>query len=355
MTAALSWALTIATYNRRDILPKCLELGATQTRPPKQIVVVDSSTDWEATRDSILTQLAPKYPSIEWIYEPAALRGSAPQRNQAARLARTDVVFLIDDDSFMYPRCAEEIMKIYEADTRCQIAGVSAMSAERDPSEAPDAAPDSGDRAGDIAPQKRKQATGFKQVVRRLLSADDLFVPYDENFPRNPLPPEVRGLRVGAPILMGGFSMTWRRDIVLKEPFEERMKRYSAGEDSDMSYRASRHGALAKAFDAWLYHAEASGGRLSPYTVAGLGVLNPLMMHRLYSTDRQRSKVRHRALLRRRLLIEALKDISAKRWSLPRARGIFFGLRQLDRVLDVADENIDSLYEELQDRLLAAS
>ncbi len=361
MAKALSWALTIATYNRRHILPRCLELGATQSWPPQQIVVVDSSDDWEVTRDLIMTDLAPHYPAIEWIYEPAKLRGSAPQRNQAARRAQTDIVFLIDDDSLMYPTCAEAIMTVYTADTQGKIVGVSAMSADRDPSEGktPDtdvteeayrSSPTTG--SSPTAAVKVKKTTGLKQVVRQWLRSDDRFVPYDEDFPRYPLPPEVQSLKVGWPRLMGGYAMTWRRDIVLKEPFEERMKRYGAGEDSDMSYRASRHGALAKAFDAWLFHAEASGGRLSPYTVTALGVLNPLMMHRLYSSDRQRSKSRNRALLRRRLVIEGLKDLESRSWTLPRARGILFGLQQLDRILDAPDEVIDSMYETLQDQLL---
>ena len=37
-----TWALVIATYKRADVLERCLQLAAEQTRPPAEIVVVNS-------------------------------------------------------------------------------------------------------------------------------------------------------------------------------------------------------------------------------------------------------------------------------------------------------------------------
>jgi hypothetical protein len=39
----LPWALVVATYMREDVLLRCLRLGAAQTQPPIEIIVVDSS------------------------------------------------------------------------------------------------------------------------------------------------------------------------------------------------------------------------------------------------------------------------------------------------------------------------
>ena len=110
------------------------------------------------------------------------------------------------------------------------------------------------------------------------LRADDVFVPYDADFPQHPLPEALRGLAVGTRPLMVGWGMTFRRAICLREPFEEILSYYAAGEDSDMGYRASRHGLLLTALSANLCHLGASGGRLSPFVVAALGNLNPLVL-----------------------------------------------------------------------------
>ena len=46
---SLTWALVIATYKRENILLRCLQLAAIQTRLPKEIIVVDASPDYEKT------------------------------------------------------------------------------------------------------------------------------------------------------------------------------------------------------------------------------------------------------------------------------------------------------------------
>lgn len=352
-----TWALAIATYRREDVLPRCLRLAARQTRPPAEIVVVDGSPGWERTRERVLDELTPEHPRIRFVYEPARVRSSAAQRNQATRAATADVVFLIDDDSLLYPDCAEEILRVYEADARGEVVGVCAQAVDRPPPDGPAAGPVGGASAGagSVAPRAVSPITRgnrLRRRVRRWLSADDRFVPYDPSFPRHPLPPEVKALRVGFPRLFPGFSMTWRRDVALREPFDERMRRYAAGEDSDMSYRASRHGALAKALDARLHHLEASGGRLPAYVTTALGALNPLFLHRAHSTDLALSARRQRELLRRRLAIELLKDLGSGDLALPRVRGIAFGLRRVDAILSAPADEVDELYAALQERVL---
>ncbi len=53
------------------------------------------------------------------------------QRNQAMELVRADIVFLIDDDSFMYDDCAAEILAVYEKDEAGAIAAVGACGSRR--------------------------------------------------------------------------------------------------------------------------------------------------------------------------------------------------------------------------------
>ena len=92
----LTWALVVVTYMREDVLPRCFRLGAAQSRPPLEIIVVDSSPGWESTRERVLREIAPLWPSIRWHYVEAERRSSASQRNQGIRAASADVVFLFD-------------------------------------------------------------------------------------------------------------------------------------------------------------------------------------------------------------------------------------------------------------------
>jgi glycosyltransferase involved in cell wall biosynthesis len=344
----LTWALVIATYRREHILPRCLRLAVAQTRPPVEIIVVDASPNWEKTRDEIMAGLAATHPEIRWVYVAAEKRSSASQRNQGIRLASADLLFLIDDDSLMYPDCAAQILRIYEADEGAAVAGVNAMHVPVPPDQPEDALAQPPSEHGTT-----KQYGPLARLIRRILRADDLFVPYDATFPQHVIPEAVRSLPIGTRPLMVGWGMTFRREIAQQEPFEEIMTHYAAGEDSDMGYRASRHGLLLTALEARLCHLGAGGGRLHPFVVAALGNLNPLVLHRLYSTDLARSRRRSRGLLWRRFWILLAKDLSRLRLSVPNGRGILFAWRWLGRIFAKSEPELRAWYPEFQKQLIA--
>jgi GT2 family glycosyltransferase len=343
----LSWALVIATYRREHILPRCLRLALAQTRPPAEVIVVDASPGWEKTRADVLAALAPARPDVRWAYVAADQRSSAAQRNQGVRLATADIAFLIDDDSLMYPDCAEHILRVYEADPDGAVAGVNALHVP-----APPDLPDDPLARRPSEHGTTRQYGPLARLARRLLRADDVFVPYDADFPRHPVPAAVQKLPVGARPLMAGWGMTFRRAVCLREPFAEILGYYAAGEDSDMGYRASRHGLLLTALAARLCHLGAGGGRLAPFVVAALGNLNPLVLHRLYSTDLRRSRRRSRGLLWRRFWILLAKDLSRLRLSVPNARGIMFAWRWLGRVFAKTEAELRSWYPAFQKELI---
>ncbi len=343
----LAWSLVVATYRREHILPRCLRLAAGQTRPPAEIIVIDASPDWHVTRDKVMAEIAAAHPEIRWTYQEAERRSLTAQRNQGIRLAREEILFLIDDDSLMYPDCAEQVLKIYEADTGHAVAGVNAMHVPVPPDQPAD---ERGPALSEFG--TTKQYGWLARQVRALLKADDLFVPYDADFPSYPIPEAVQKLHIGTRPLMAGWGMTYRREVCLKEPFEEILTHYAAGEDSDMGYRASRHGLLLTALDARLCHVGSTGGRLGPYVVTALGNLTPLVLHRIYSTDPERSKKRCRQLLRRRFLILLAKDLSKRQLSLPNARGILFARRWVDKVFAQTEAELRAWYPGFQKQLI---
>jgi GT2 family glycosyltransferase len=340
-----SWALVIATYKRDHILSRCLELAAQQTRPPVEIIVVDASPNWEHTHHRIQDSLAPRFPKIHWIYVKAEKASSAAQRNQGAYLATADVLVFIDDDCLMYPDCAEHLLKAYDLDLDNMLAGVSGILVDRPPDEKLAAATQDGLVEKGKIPVKR---SWFRKLVRRCLNADDIFVPYDAKYPNRPIPEQIADIPSVRSTAFAGGRASFRRQLFLKEPFESILERYAAGEDSDMSYRISRHGALIIALCAQIHHLGAHGGRLPPMVVTALGAMNPAVLLRIYGTDWPGCGLRYRCLLRRRLVIQFLKDISEHRWSLPNSRGIWIAIRHLPEIFCRSEAALRKWYPELQ-------
>jgi len=346
-TKTMTWALVIATCNRREILPECLRLAAEQTRPPSEIIVIDASEDWQVTRDRIMSELAPKHPPMRWIYDEAERRSLPFQRNQGAQIASADVLFMIDDDSMMAPDAAEKIMAVYQADTRREVAAVRLA---RGPLPEHCRLSEEARSLPTQPPRPRGRISGW---VRRALNADNIGIPYDpHNPPRNVVPDHLAALNVTAVPSMVGYAMTARRELVLREPFEPTLEAYAAGEDSDFGERIKRHGSLLMACDAYVHHLEVGGGRLPVKIVTALGAMNPMVLHRLYSTDPVWACRRMRTILWRRLLIEGLKDIHRRDWSMPRLRGIRLALRRYRTICQLSPEDIRTWYPDHQRSLL---
>jgi GT2 family glycosyltransferase len=353
---SLSWGLVVATYQREKVLPLCLKLAIEQTRKPTEIIIIDASDNWESTRDTVMAEIASKSSDIRWVYTCAEHRSSTLQRNQGLQLATADVVFLFDDDSLMYPTCAEEIMRIYEADTEGVVKGVQADSVDHPPSE--------------LVTSDSKKQTGwsekwfsygiisfFQRLIWKhlfLMDAGLLFLPYDGDFPKHEIPASVEKLNVHPVQLLQGYRMTFRRDAILKEIFEPLLRYYAAGEDLDASYRVSRHGPLLVALDAKVHHFQSASGRLPRFKVSVLSALNQALCLRKHSSDLNRNRQLFYRLMARRVLAETLKDALSRRWDLPQARGILVALKYSSKLFTLPDEELAEWYPFFQHEFLVS-
>lgn len=350
----LSWGLVICTYQREKILPLCLQLAVEQTRKPIEIIIIDASNNWKDTRDKALSDIASSSSDIRWVYTSAEQAGTTVQRNQGLQLAKADVVFLIDDDSLLYPTCAEEIMRVYEADVNEKVMGVQAQLVDTPPS--------------DVVISDTKKQTGwsekwhssfssFTKIIWKhlfLMNAEVLCLPYDGDFPKHQISASVKKLNVHPVKLFHGCRMTFRRNAILKELFEPLLRYYAITEDMDASYRVSRHGLLLEAVDAKLHHFHSSTGRLPRYKVAALSGLNQAVCLRKYSNDLKRDKQLFYRLTARRIFAEILKDALSRRWFLPQARGLFLTLRYSSRIFALPDRELAEWYPRFQREFLMA-
>jgi glycosyltransferase involved in cell wall biosynthesis len=355
VTEMLSWALVIPTYQRQTILLRCLSCAVQQTLPPKEIIVIDASPDWEATYHQVMQTLANQHPSIDWKYLPANRLSSAAQRNQGIDLATADIIFLIDDDSLMYPECAQEVIRLYAQDTQHQVAGIM-PKLEALP-------PDSQEQSGAVNKNpisfRSKLANGMKifqaklrYFAKQLIKDDDIFIPYDFAFPQYTLPETLKNMATHPVPMIHGARMSYRREILTQVRFEETLERYAVNEDNDVCYRASRLGMLLHALQARICHLQTPEGRLTRFTTTALWGLNQAVLHRFHSTDLQRFNQRFRKLLWQRLWTQALKDILDRRWTLPSARGIGFVLRHYPAILAMTPEVLRAEYPAFQQRLI---
>jgi len=353
----LDWALVVATYNRPDALKTCIALAMKQTRPPSEIIIVDASADWCDTHGALAAMMdaRPDAPPLRYLH--SEIPSLTVQRNAGVAAASAEIVFLIDDDSFMEPECAARIMAVYEADPAGAIVGVQAALTPRNP-----AAPhqDAADRKKDNARVARGlfSAIGVRRLRRLVMGRfflgahDSRFIPYDGAFHDSPeaAAPDVRPMR-----LFHGCRMTYRRKAVLAEPFDAALRFYCPYEDLDASYRISRHGALVMAQEARLHHAEAVSGRIDRYRVTLLSCLNLAFLLRRHAADHAAARRRYRALMRRHLLAELVKEFMLGRWRFPQLRAVMTATGMAKRLFETSPAVLEDQYTDLQYRIVKES
>lgn len=351
MTQHLTWGLLIATKDRIDALETCVSLALTQTRPPAEIVIADSSASWAEHRDRIAGLLA-AHPGVRLDY----LQGAAPsltvQRNQTIAAGRADIFFMIDDDSFMHPDCAAGIMAVYEADPDHLLAGVQANESFENPAaDARVGARKTGDADLSRIRQRSRLLRWFLRKVL-MMSKRDIFVPYDGDFPHHDLPADLLAAGVSPVEMFGGFRMTYRRDAVTREKFDPCLRYYCPGEDLDGSYRVSRHGALVTAHRARLYHHTSAAGRLNRVQVAHLWSFNQAVLLRRHAANQVWARRAWHRKMTHRLATDLLKDTLMRRFDYPQSRGTWRAWRAGRKVFAMPPETLESWYPTVQEKIV---
>jgi len=350
----LNWALVIPTYQREAVLLRCLGFAAQQTLFPTEIIVVDASADWESTRNKVMHKLAVDYPTIDWKYVQAKRASSASQRNQGIALATADIVFLIDDDSFMYPECAQKVLRIYAQDTAHQVAGImpklEALLPDSQPTTGPQNPPK---KTSNFLNKLKIIQVKLRALAKKLIKDDDIFIPYDFSFPEYTLPETLKNMAVHPVPMMHGARMSYRREILEQVQFEEALERYAVNEDNDVCYRASRIGMLLQALEARICHVQVSEGRLTRLTTTALWGLNQAVLHRIHSPDLERFKKQFLKLLWQRFITQTIKDLLDRRWTLPSTRGVWFALRHYQQILSKTPEALRAWYPQFQQNLIS--
>jgi GT2 family glycosyltransferase len=339
----LDWTLVICTLDRFSVLRMALQTVLSQTRLPRQIIIVDASADWGTCRETVLRDFGARLPTVEWIYVGSQQRSLTHQRNVGLLACTSEIVFLFDDDSFLYPDCAAEIMAVYERDVDSRIGGVSAMLSPSNPLLA------SGKEVAEVASSGATRSYGpVSEFIHSFWEQYKLFIPYDGHYHSHADLADF-GAQVSQELLFHGCRMTFRTSAVREAGgCEEVLIRQCFAEDIDLSYRVSRKHAIVLTRKALVFHALTAGSRASKAIQSTLVILNAVVLYRLHASRVSgRNRIAFGFALRR-LAVELLRD-GLKPWrGFPNSRGVLRALHLMPGVLRRTDAQLRQDYPGIQ-------
>jgi glycosyltransferase involved in cell wall biosynthesis len=352
-----TWSHCIPTLDRIDILEQAVRLSVTQTCPPLEIIIVDASDAAEAHRARVEHIIAAfEGPQPRLIYLASPVRSLTHQRNMAIERARGDILFLFDDDTLMFPDCAEQVLKTFAADTKGEIAAGMAVNTTTLPGQATVA---DGDRkvtgSSSVLKTGLRDAPVFRWIWDNIfmMNAASHFIAYDT--PRRIEKPDmvtVGPLQLLRVPLLSGFAMAVRADVARKEPFDAALLSYSPAEDLDASYRFSRHGLNVLIEPARVHHFEAAAGRIRRRQAITLGLMNLAAFVAKKSAQPSRDIPAYYLRYVRRLMAEFLKDLLSRRFSFPQFLGALAAFGPSVAIFRHGRQGFDDWYLDQQRRVL---
>lgn len=354
----LTWSLCVATMNRINVLTECVALALEQTRPPTEVIVIDASDNWQANREKIKSLANISGVSLKYLR--SSRKSTAAQRNAASKESSSEILFLIDDDSLMYPDCAAAIMKVYEADSEQTIACVGAASVRVPPTK--DIATTSMKDGFGVRHRTRIISLARRSFVVRFVMRELLFLTIDRQF----VPYDPKGSRLNDTKFADftssdlhqvnnifGYCITVRRTVAIAEPFDNGLEGYSVLEDMDATYRFGRHGFVVMAPSARLFHAQVKAARSKIETVKTLEVTNLAYFVRSKSPAFWPYVPFFWLSMFRRCLAELLKDALAGRMKLGRFRATLRGMPLCAKIMCFPKEDLTDWYSGVQKKLMA--
>lgn len=209
-------SVVIPTYNRVQVLKECLDSILVQTLIPNEVLVVDNSD-----RDRLKTKNLIEKTKALFSSKNIFLRYIPNERENALTVARNlgieqssgDIISFLDDDVVLDRKYYEEIINIFKEYPKALGVG------------------------GKIIETKKKV---LRFIVAEILGRV-FYLGFREKNKCRQLPSLGVTYLVEDKIVncewLGGASMAYRKEVFDLVKFDENLKKYSWGEDSDLSYR----------------------------------------------------------------------------------------------------------------------
>jgi glycosyltransferase involved in cell wall biosynthesis len=251
----------IATKNRLDALRMSIPLILKQDVLPGRLIVIDASDDHDSVKNEVHA-ISERFGFENTIVARSEASNSARQRNMGLQFVEAPVVMLPDDDSMWYGGFATNVLKIYEADVRRQVGGVSGVGVPTLPSEL--AQPTY--RKSAFASTKEALQLYRNDIENRLFPHPFGLIAATTWTNKIDVVDDLNSIRIPH---ITGFRMSFRTDAVRQVGFDETLG-YAVGyayhEDFDVSLRLERLGyALVSAQGAKVCHYSFPGRRGKGY------------------------------------------------------------------------------------------
>lgn len=115
-------SVIVVTLNRSEMLRRCLQCLAAQTRLPDQIIVVDGS------KDDLSRQIVATHERVLYLRNERGYGNMAGSRNIGLQSATGDIIAFIDDDALAHPTWAFHLLETY-SDSKVGAVGGRAINA----------------------------------------------------------------------------------------------------------------------------------------------------------------------------------------------------------------------------------
>lgn len=257
-------AFIIATRHRPDDLLRAVKSLVTQTVLPGELCIVDSSEQTPA-RAAIEELCGASGLPLDYFHP--APRGLTVQRNVGIERTKGDPVFFIDDDVALAPDCHEQILREYER---------------------------WGPELGGVRGQRTQPARPplISILWRRLFGIGGWWPEASGKMKRGFF---VEGVSESAGVrkleYFNGWFMSFRREVLDAERFDEALSGYAYKEDVDFSHRVWQHGyVLIQTPAASIDHFKVETNRMPPHKLQRMNLANQFYLHRKNMPQTVRSR-----------------------------------------------------------------
>jgi GT2 family glycosyltransferase len=210
MNSNIDYAVVVPSLGTRASLWECLERALRQSKPPREVLVV-------VPHDTTV-----RVPEGVRVLETGA--STSAQRNLGVRVASAPIVLFLDDDIMLEPDFAEMLCLVWERyGLDGDLAGV-AGTIVNDPWEL------------QLWKRGLRALGGLSHVALRATETRLMASGHIAFVPSRPDESEVR--------FPPAQCISYRRDLLLEEPFYEGFNGYVLGEDLDLAARLAKRGRL---------------------------------------------------------------------------------------------------------------
>lgn len=254
----MTYSILVATMNRPQAVAKLLETVEKQTFLPQELILVDQSPD-DITRkvcEAYQARIKARGQTFKYIRQETPSLVKA--RNRGIDESTGGIICFVDDDLILKEDYFQRIAAYFKDPS---VGGVTGNVYVDNPPE------------------------GWKWQMRKLIMRLFLLSSFDGRLTASTFgyPIFEREVsKVQDVELFGGYSMNFRRDLVLRNRPDEWFSGYGYREDVDLSYRISRCAKLIIVPDARFVHDVSSINRLDTAALKTMQVRNHLYLFRKF-------------------------------------------------------------------------